>query len=64
MKVQLEKRRGDPELSHMEELEVDWVDAPHQKLDVEFVLQIVKKIEGTLEGGEMTILPRGDSCVQ
>ena len=55
MKVQLEKRRGDPELSHVEELEVDWVDAPQQKLDVDFVLQIVKKIEATLEGGEITM---------
>ena len=55
MKVQLEKRRDDPELSHVEELEVDWVDAPQQKLDVDFVPQIVKRIEGTLKGGEMAV---------
>ena len=50
---QLEKRKNDPNLDHLEETVVDWVDSPTQKLDVELVLQLVRKMGDTLGQGEL-----------
>jgi len=50
-KVQLERRKNDPDLSKLEETTVNWVDSPTQKLDVELVLQLVRMIGTTLRDG-------------
>ena len=53
LQKQLEKRKNDPDLDNLKETIVDWVDSPTQKLDVELVLQLVRKMGDTLGQGEL-----------